>query len=58
MSSRVAPPASRCADDSVLVREGDVVLAACAEPGWLIASVDSPLYGNAKEDCNSTGSYK
>lgn len=42
----------------MLVREGDVALAACAEPGWLIESVDSPLYGNAQQECNSTSTFK
>ncbi|KAL4422481.1 hypothetical protein ABPG75_008678 [Micractinium tetrahymenae] len=55
-----APPTvdpTQFVDAVVSVREGEVALAACAEPGWIISSVDNAMYGDVATQCNSTVTY-
>ncbi len=53
------PPAcaSAPADSVVSVRENEVALAACGDPGWIITSVDNAMYGDVANRCNSSLTY-
>lgn len=51
---RCPPPP---ADAVVSVRENEVALAACADPGWIISSVDNAMYGDVATQCNSSLTY-
>lgn len=44
-------------DAVVSVRENEVALAACADPGWIISSVDNAMYGDVATQCNSSLTY-
>lgn len=57
-----AQPAPAClrfcpADSVVSVRENEVALAACGDPGWIITSVDNAMYGDVANRCNSSLTY-
>lgn len=45
------------ADATVSVAEGQILLAACDYPGWVISRVDDAAWGNPDSGCNSTTTY-
>ena len=45
------------ADAIVSVRETEIALAGCTEPGWVISTVENALYGDVANRCNSTLTY-
>ncbi|PSC74164.1 sugar phosphate phosphate translocator [Micractinium conductrix] len=48
---------NRFIDAVVSVRENEVALAGCAEPGWLISGVENAMFGDVATMCNSSLSY-
>lgn len=39
------------------VAEGEILLAACDYPGWVISRVDDAAWGNPDSGCNSTTTF-
>jgi hypothetical protein len=56
LSDRLSTP-SRPADAIVSVRETEIALAGCTQPGWVISAVENALYGDVANRCNSTLTY-
>lgn len=48
---------SAAADATVTVAEGEILLAACDFPGWVISRVDDASWGNPASGCNSTTTF-
>ncbi|PRW60776.1 band 7 [Chlorella sorokiniana] len=52
-----AGPPPTFVDATVSVAEGEILLAACDYPGWVISRVDDAAWGNPDSGCNSTTTY-